>query len=37
VWRDRFEPLAVPALGDAPKLALPTDNRHAFALFAKRV
>lgn len=37
VWRDRFEPRAAPALGGAPQLALPTDNRHAFALFAKRV
>jgi SAM-dependent methyltransferase len=37
VWRERFEPLASPVLGDAPLLSLPTDNRHCFALFAKRV
>ena len=37
VWRERFEPLVSPLLGHAPRLALPTDNRHGFALFAKRV
>lgn len=37
VWRERFEPLAAPTLGHAPRLELRTDNRHCFALFAKRV
>jgi SAM-dependent methyltransferase len=36
VWSERFEPLASPALGGASQVALATDNRHRFALFAKR-
>jgi SAM-dependent methyltransferase len=37
VWQRRFEPIASAALGDAQRLELATDNRHCFALFAKRV
>lgn len=36
VWADRFVPITSPLLGNAHRLELDTDNRHRFALFAKR-